>query len=64
MQATLPHFRSLGLVCVTASEEIRYRTVTRKRLLTLSLSQRRLVRNSMKFRIDSPKWNSEWDRIR
>lgn len=34
---------ALGLVCVTASEEIRYRTVTRKRLLTLSGSERQRV---------------------
>ena len=34
---------ALGLVCVTASEEIRYRTITRKRVLTLSDSDREQV---------------------
>lgn len=34
---------SLGLVCITASQEIRYRTITRKRLLTFSTSERRQV---------------------
>jgi UV DNA damage endonuclease len=31
--ATQPH---LGLVCITVSKEVRYRTITRKRLLDLS----------------------------
>src|SRR5215217_1598977 len=35
-----PH---LGLVCITFSEECRYRTITRKRLLTLPLRERRIV---------------------
>lgn len=33
----------LGLVCVTASDEIRFRTVTRKRLLTLTDGERQQV---------------------
>src|SRR6185503_15370223 len=33
----------LGLVCITASEEIRFRTVTRTRLLTQSPAARRRI---------------------
>jgi UV DNA damage endonuclease len=33
----------LGLVCITASDEIRYRSVTRKRLLTLTDGEQRRV---------------------
>ena len=33
----------LGLVCITASDEIRYRSVTRKRLLTLTEGEQRRV---------------------
>jgi UV DNA damage endonuclease len=40
IQSSMP---ALGLVCVTSSEEIRYRTVTRKRLLTLSDRERQQV---------------------
>ena len=35
-----PH---LGLVCITQSEEVRYRTVTRKRLLTFDADEQRRV---------------------
>ncbi len=39
----------LGLVCITASKEIRYRTVTRKRLLQLSeIEQEEILRNLYK----------------
>ncbi|MDB5917734.1 MAG: uvsE [Massilia sp.] len=41
MTATMPP--NLGLVCITHSQEVRYRTVTRKRLLALSLEGQRKV---------------------
>ncbi len=40
---------NLGLVCITASKEIRYRTVTRKRLLQFSeIEQEEILRNLYK----------------
>jgi UV DNA damage endonuclease len=34
---------NLGLVCITVSNEVRYRTITRKRLLSLTLSEQESV---------------------
>ena len=39
-QASLPAAPRLGLVCVTASSEIRYRTITRTRFLALGIKER------------------------
>src|SRR5438094_6271021 len=36
-------FPELGLVCITVSKDVRYRTVTRKRLLELSEAGQRKV---------------------
>ncbi|NEQ26310.1 MAG: UV damage endonuclease UvsE, partial [Microcoleus sp. SIO2G3] len=43
----------LGLVCITASKEVRYRTVTRKRLLSFpELEQEELLRNLYKDNLE------------
>ena len=36
---TTPHLPNLGLVCITVSKAVRYRTITRKRLLSLEVSE-------------------------
>ncbi|MBD2482561.1 hypothetical protein [Planktothrix sp. FACHB-1365] len=35
----LTHVPELGLVCITASQEVRFRALTRKRLLQLTLPE-------------------------
>jgi UV DNA damage endonuclease len=44
---TLPSLPKLGLVCLTASPEVRFRTVTRKRLLQLAPSEQKTVLRSL-----------------
>lgn len=38
-----PSLPKLGLVCITASDEVRFRTITRKRLLQLSIDEQKRV---------------------
>jgi UV DNA damage endonuclease len=40
---TTPHLPNLGLVCITVSNAVRYRTITRKRLLSLEVGEQARV---------------------